>query len=66
MFMLSVFFMVMVISVPVVITTTFRVEAIFSAAVLALAIGGFCLGSFVYHLLRGHGRFARQTLPWAS
>lgn len=42
------------------------VEAIFLAAVLALAFGGFCLGSFVYHLLRGHGRFARQTLPWAS
>ena len=42
------------------------VEAIFLAAVLALAIGGFCLGSFVYHLLRGHGRFACQTLPWAG
>jgi len=42
------------------------VEAIFLAAVLALAIGGFCLGSFVYHVLCGHGRFARQTLPWAS
>lgn len=41
------------------------VEAIFLAALLALTIGGFCLGSFVYHLLRGHGRFARQTLPWA-
>jgi Domain of unknown function (DUF4395) len=42
------------------------VEAIFLAAVLALTLGGFCLGSFVYHLLRGHGKFARQTLPWAS
>jgi hypothetical protein len=42
------------------------VEAIFLAAVLALTIGGFCLGSFVYHLLRGHGKFARQTLPWAD
>lgn len=42
------------------------VEAIFLAAVLALTIGGFCLGSFVYHVLRGHGTFARQTLPWAS
>jgi hypothetical protein len=40
------------------------VEAIFLAAVLALTIGGFCFGSFVYHLLCGHGRFARQTLPW--
>ena len=42
------------------------VEAIFLAAVLALTLGGFCLGSFVYHLLRGQARFARQTLPWAS
>jgi hypothetical protein len=42
------------------------VEAFFLAAVLALTIGGFCFGSFVYHLLSGHGRFARRTLPWAS
>ena len=42
------------------------VEAIFLAAVLALTLGDFCLGSFVYHVLRGHGRFARQTLPWAT
>jgi len=40
-------------------------EGIFLAAVLALALGGFCLGSFVYHLLRGRIAFARQTLPWA-
>lgn len=41
------------------------IEAIFLLAALALTIGGFCLGSFVYHLLRGEGKFARQTLPWA-
>jgi len=41
------------------------VEAIFLAAALALTLGGFCLGSFVYHLLRGEGKFAFQTLPWA-
>jgi hypothetical protein len=40
------------------------VEGVFLAAVLALTLGGFCLGSFVYHLLRGKGAFARQTLPW--
>ncbi len=39
------------------------VEGIFLAAVMALTLGGFCLGSFVYHLFRGHGKFARQTLP---
>jgi hypothetical protein len=42
------------------------VEAIFLAAVLALILGGFCLGSFVYHVLRGEWKFARQTLPWAG
>lgn len=44
----------------------YGLEGIFLAAVLALTLGGFCLGSFVYHLLRGHGRFARETLPWAG
>ena len=42
------------------------VEGIFLAAVLALTLGGFCLGSFVYHLLHGRGAFARQTLPWVT
>lgn len=42
------------------------VEAIFLAAVLALILGGFCLGSFVYHLIRGEWKFARRTLPWAG
>ena len=42
------------------------VEAIFLAAVLALIFGGFCLGSFVYHLFRGQWKFARHTLPWAG
>jgi hypothetical protein len=41
------------------------VEAVFLAAALALALGGFCLGSFLYHLFRGNRRFAFQTLPWA-
>jgi len=41
------------------------VEGIFVAAVMALILGGFCLGSFVYHVLGGRGAFACQTLPWA-
>jgi hypothetical protein len=40
------------------------VEAVFAAAVAALVFGGFCLGSFVFHLLRGRAVFARKTLPW--
>ena len=48
------------------IPAAYVVEAIFLAAALAVEFGGFCLGSFVYHVLRGNGRFARQTLPWAK
>jgi hypothetical protein len=39
-------------------------EALFIAAVLALAVFRFCLGSFIYHLLRGRAGFALRTLPW--
>ena len=35
------------------------IEAIFLAAVLALTFGGFCLGSFSYHLL--HERLMRRS-----
>ena len=45
--------------------TAFTLEALFIAAVAALVLGGFCLGSFVYHLLGGRARFATRTLPWA-
>ncbi|HEX3323120.1 MAG TPA: DUF4395 family protein [Terriglobales bacterium] len=47
-------------------TSAYVVEGIFLAAVLALILGGFCLGSFVFHLLSGKGSFACQTLPWAT
>jgi hypothetical protein len=39
-------------------------EGVFVAAVAALVFGGFCFGSFVFHLLRGRAAFARKTLPW--
>jgi hypothetical protein len=42
------------------------VEAVFLAAALAVLIGSFCTGTFVYHLLRGRARFALRTLPWAK
>ncbi len=41
-------------------------EAFFLVAVIALVFGQFCLGSFLYHLLRGRGDFARRTLPWVA
>lgn len=34
------------------------------AALGALVFGKFCLGSFLYHLLRGDADFAIRTLPW--
>lgn len=46
-------------------TTAIVLEVILIVAVAALVFGGFCLGSFVYHLLRGEVAFARRTLPWA-
>jgi hypothetical protein len=35
-------------------------------AVTALIFGKFCLGSYVYYLLRGERGFANSTLPWAG
>ena len=40
-------------------------EGIFLAASLAVLIGSFCTGTFMYHLVRGRWGFVRQTLPWA-
>jgi hypothetical protein len=39
-------------------------EVIFLVAAAAIALGRFCLGSFIYYLLTGQGRFAVRTLPW--
>jgi hypothetical protein len=41
-------------------------EGFFIVAIGALLFGGFCFGSFVFHLLRGRTDFAMRTLPWAS
>ena len=41
-------------------------ETILLAAALAVPIGSFCFGTFMYHLVRGRWRFVRQTLPWAN
>jgi hypothetical protein len=47
-------------------TTALVLEAFFIAAVGALVFGGFCFGSFVFHVLRGRADFAKRTLPWAT
>lgn len=40
-------------------------EGLMLAAAIALAFGSFCLGSFIFYLLRGQAAFALRTLPWA-
>jgi len=45
--------------------TAIVLQAVLLASVAAVAFGGFCLGSFTFHLLRGRVAFARRTLPWA-
>jgi Domain of unknown function (DUF4395) len=40
-------------------------EAFLVIAIAVLLFGKFCLGAYVYHLLRGNVSFANSTLPWA-
>ena len=40
-------------------------EGLLVVAFSALLFGRFCLGAYLYHLLRGRVAFANATLPWA-
>ena len=40
-------------------------QAMLVVAFSALLFGRFCLGAYVYHLLKGRVAFANSTLPWA-
>lgn len=40
------------------------IEGMLIAALAALIFGKFCLGSYVFHLLRHDSGFANRTLPW--
>jgi hypothetical protein len=40
-------------------------ETFLVIAIAALLFGKFCMGAYVYHLLRGNISFANSTLPWA-
>ena len=44
----------------------YALQAIFLAASLAVEFGGFCFGTFAYHVRRGNKKFALETLPWAG
>jgi Domain of unknown function (DUF4395) len=39
-------------------------EALIVFAFAVLLFGQFCLGAYIYHLLRGRVSFANATLPW--
>jgi hypothetical protein len=40
-------------------------EAFLVVAFSALLFGKFCMGAWIFHLLRGEVAFANSTLPWA-
>lgn len=40
-------------------------EGLLVIALAALILGKFCLGSYIFHLLRGDVAFANRTLPWS-
>lgn len=41
-------------------------QVLLLAALGALILGRFCLGSYVFHLVTGNAEFARRTLPWVK
>jgi hypothetical protein len=45
--------------------TAWILEAFLLIAFASLLFGKFCLGAYIYHLLRGEIAFANSTLPWA-
>lgn len=45
-------------------TAALVLQVMLLAALAALIFGRFCLGSFLYYLLRGKSDFAIGTLPW--
>lgn len=46
-------------------TLAYVLQGFFLVAAAAISIGKFCLGSFIFHLIRGRVGFALRTLPWA-
>ena len=45
--------------------TAWVLQAFLVVAFSSLLFGRFCLGAYVYHLLKGRVAFANSTLPWA-
>jgi len=47
-------------------TAALVLQVLLLTALAALIFGRFCLGSFLYYLLRGRSDFAIGTLPWKT
>ncbi len=47
-------------------TAALVLQALLFGALAALIFGRFCLGSFLYYLVRGKSGFAMATLPWKT
>ena len=47
-------------------TLAWTLESLLLAALAALIVGRFCLGSYLFLLFTGQGEFAKRTLPWAE
>src|SRR6266550_1897391 len=41
-------------------------QGLLAVAFAALLFGKFCLGAYVYHLLKGNTAFANGTCPWSD
>jgi hypothetical protein len=46
-------------------TISWAFQAMLVVAFSLLLFGKFCLGAYVFHILRGEAAFANRTLPWA-
>jgi len=57
-------------AIAVSLTMGFRMTAVILEGFLIVGtvtmLAGFCVGTFVFHLVRGHVGFAMRTLPWVA
>ncbi len=47
-------------------TASYVFQGLLAVAFAALLFGKFCLGAYVYHLLRGNVALANGTCPWSD
>jgi hypothetical protein len=45
---------------------SYAFQGLIAVAFAALLFGKFCLGAYVYHLLKGNVAFANGTCPWSG